>query len=124
MEPDLRVLVDEFAASMNMSVSQAIRYILRRAFDTPDVAAALVEEINGVQYRLRQRTGVIREGFLRVLQEQVDDLIPQYLLEEPAVEAESEELEPLPELPALPARSEDIVEGEVSGLGGRRRRRR
>jgi hypothetical protein len=128
MEPELRERLEEFAAARNLTVSQAARYILRRAFDVPAVEAAVTEELNGIQFRLRQRLGVIREGFLRVLEEQVDELLPPHMLEEPSVEAESEELEPLPNLPALPARSEDIVEGEVEeevrGLGGRRRRRR
>lgn len=122
LDPELRAALREFASSMNMNESQTIRYVLRRAFDTPELTAALIEEVNGVQHRFRLQTGKIRRGFQAVLESILDEVIPQHGEEFEQVESRSGDL------PALPARGEDIVEGEVEeevrGLGGRRRRRR
>ena len=129
MEPELYSVLEELAGQMNYNMSQVCRYILRRAADQPRIQAALIEEVNGVQYRLRVRHNYLRHEFQRLLTEQVDDLFPAYMLEQEQ-DREEEEREYVPpvegQLPALPARGEDIVEGEIEteGLHGRRRRRR
>ena len=130
LEPEFAKALEELAAQMNYNMSQTIRYILRRAVDQPRIQAALIEEVNGVQYRLRKRAIFLRAEFQRLLTEQVEDLFAPYMLEELQEQREEEEREYVPpvegQLPALPARGEDIVEGEleVEGLNGRRRRRR
>lgn len=119
MDLDLQRAIDRLAEEMGLNSSQTIRYVMRRATGEEALRAGLIEELSGVQYRLRLNLGKIREGFERVLAAQVTDLVEPYEAVE-QIESRSTEL------PALPARGEDIVEGEIEmeGLGGRRRRRR
>lgn len=132
LEPEFEKALQALAEQMNFNMSQTIRYILRRAIDQPRIQAALIEEVNGVQYRLRKRAVFLRSEFQRLLTEQVEDLFAPYMLEELQDEREAAEREYVPPVdeggtpPALPARGEDIVEGEIEteGLSGRRRRRR